>query len=112
MSANDDRMAGIKNNYLRGLALFLIGAFLFLPVAAGVFHAHDDCDHHDDCPICQWAINRVFVLSAVLLLFSCLLFLRKIIPRFSAFIVFLRETNIHIRSPPPVPAIPQAFLPI
>lgn len=55
----------IKNR-IGPVYVFLAAAVFFIPFAAGIFHAHDDCLCHDDCPVCNWLVQPLFVFVAYL----------------------------------------------
>lgn len=57
----------------------MVVCLLYLSVALffGVVHHHHDegqCEHHDDCAACQWQLNAITDVPAVVpLIFGCIL---------------------------------------
>jgi len=82
--------------------LLLLGvlAYTFLLVAAPLLHDHHDADHHDDCPVCQWALICAFTFPVILAISSHLYFCRRVIPYITALISSFCNTNLCLRSPP------------
>ncbi len=92
----------IKNIYVKTLLLAAGGIFCFLAISGLFFHNHADSDYHDNCQICQWAINSVFTFLIVFVLFSCLVFCCNVVLPVVTCVSIICEANLHLRSPPPV----------
>ena len=83
------------------LALLIVSLFLLLTSCPDLFHTHADCDHHDDCPACNWVIHAVFILVFFLTFFGFLYVLfRKIFYTAVLFVLDFRNTALRLRSPP------------
>jgi hypothetical protein len=91
---------GIKNIFVKTIFLSALGMFCILAVGGSFFHDHADLDYHDDCHICQWAVNSVFTFSISFVFFSVLFFCRKVIQYAAVAVSVLCKTILRLRSPP------------
>lgn len=93
-------MFSSRDNYFKFTLFSVIFVFLFLTLGTQFFHNHSDSEFHQDCPVCIWLINAVFIFSVFLILFGLLLnskvnfgYLQIVFPK-------SYKASLYLRSPP------------